>query len=354
MNGIKFNTKKLQFKTTKCNFFGQIITPEGMKIDDKEVEAIKQMKASKDKKALQSFQKMIRIGNKYLNNRRLIEHPIAYCNIPLNYLKRYSAKLTRLFEPLKPLLREEMEWTWNSSYQDVFDAIKEELSRTPVLAYFDRKAEHVIQTDASTKGLGAVLLQEGKPVIYVSRTLTPTEEHYSNIERELLGVVFAMKRLHNYVFGKPVRVQTDHKPLVIIWKKSIATARPRLQRLLLRLASYEIQVQHICGKDKSIANALSRVDPLSPKPLDSKQMDVIPVHHITSTVPATENRLDRTRVATTVDPALHQLRNYIFHSWPLQRQQLPGRLQHYWDYREELAVEDGLIFKAHRLVIPIH
>ena len=131
------------------------------------------MKAPKDKKALQSFQGMV------------------------NYLKRYSAKLTRLFEPLKPLLREEMEWTWDFSHQDAFDAVKEELSRTPVLAYFDRKAEHVIQTDASMKGLGAVLLQEGKPVIYVSRSLTPAEERYSNIERELLGVVFAMERLHN-------------------------------------------------------------------------------------------------------------------------------------------------------------
>ena len=150
------------------------------------------MKASQDKKALKSFQGMV------------------------NYLKRYSAKLTRLFEPLKPLLREEMEWTWDFSHQEAFDAIKEELSRTPVLAYFDRKAEHVIQTDASMKGLGAVLLQEGKLVIYVSGTLTPAEERYSNIEKELLGVVFAMERLHNYVFGEPVRVQPDHKLLEII------------------------------------------------------------------------------------------------------------------------------------------
>ena len=192
MNGIKFNPKKLQFKTTKCDFLGQPNTPEGIKVDDKKVEAIKQMKASQDKKALKSFQGMV------------------------NYLKRYSAKLTRLFEPLKPLLREEMEWTWDFSHQDAFDAIKEELSRTPVLAYFDRKAEHVIQTDASMKGLGAVLLQEGKPVIYVSGTLTPAEERYSNIEKELLGVVFAMERLHNYVFGEPVRVQPDHKLLEII------------------------------------------------------------------------------------------------------------------------------------------
>ena len=82
---IKFNPQKLQFKTTKCDFFGQIITPEGMKVEDRKVEAIKQMKVPKDKKALQSFQGMV------------------------NYLKRCSGKLTRLFEPLKPLLREERE-----------------------------------------------------------------------------------------------------------------------------------------------------------------------------------------------------------------------------------------------------
>ncbi|CAH3178308.1 unnamed protein product, partial [Porites lobata] len=61
--------------------------------------------------------------------------------------------------------------------------------------------------------------------------------------------------------------------------------------------------------------------------------------------------LDRTRIATTADPALNQLRHYIFHGWPLQRHQLPEQPQHYWNYREELAVEDGVIFKAHRLVI---
>ena len=134
MNGIKFDSKKLQFKTTKCNLFGQTIKPEDMKVDHKKVEAIKQMKETKDKKALQSFQEMV------------------------NYLKHYSARLIGLSKLLKPLLREEMEWTWDSSHQDALHAIKEELSRTPVLVYFDRKAEHVIQTDASMKGLGAVLL----------------------------------------------------------------------------------------------------------------------------------------------------------------------------------------------------
>ena len=106
------------------------------------------------------------------------------------------------------------------------------------------------------------------------------------------------------------------------------------------------------GKDNSIADALSRVDPLSPEPQDAKQMDAIPVHQITNAIPATDNRLDRTRIATTADPTLNQLRHLIVHCWPLQKRQLPEPVQHYWNYREEIAIEDGLIFKAHRLVIP--
>jgi len=129
-------------------------------------------------------------------------------------------------------------------------------------------------------------------------------------------------------------------------------ASPRLQRLLLRLARYEIQLGYIRGKDNSIADALNRVDPLSPEPQDAKQMDAIPVHQITNAIPATENPLDRTRIATTADPTLNQLRHYIFRGWPLQKRQLPEPVQHYWNYREELAIEDGLIFKAHCLVIP--
>ena len=140
MNGIKFNPKNLQFRSTKCEFFGHTLTPEGMKIDDRKVEAIKQTSAPKEKNGLQSFQVMV------------------------NYLKRYSVPLMKL----QPLLREDVEWTWDSTHQDAFDAIKEGLTKTPVLAYFNPKSNHVIQTDASLKGLDAVLLQEGRPVIYVS------------------------------------------------------------------------------------------------------------------------------------------------------------------------------------------
>lgn len=138
------------------------------------------------------------------------------------------------------------------------------------------------------------------------------------------------------------------KTIETIWKNGIVAASLRLQTLLLRPTRYEIQVEYISGKGNAVADTLIPVDPLSPKPMDAKQMDAIPVCQVTATVPATENRLDRTRVATCADPALSQLRHYKSHGWSLQKHQLPEQVQHYWSYREEFAV----IFNAHQPVIP--
>ena len=76
------------------------------------------------------------------------------------------------------------------------------------MTYFDKDKDHIIQTDASKTGFSAVLLQEGQPIVYASRALTDSEQRYSNIERKLLGVVFGLKRLHHYTFGKSITVDT--------------------------------------------------------------------------------------------------------------------------------------------------
>ena len=132
-------------------------------------------------------------------------------------------------EPLKELLRNDMLWCWESKHQEAFKAIKEELTKTPVLPFFNLKADHIIQMDGNMKGLGAVLLQKGRLGIYVSRMLTATETGYSNIKRELLSIVFRLESLHHYVSGSKVKVQTDPKPLIPIWEKPIAAASPQLQ-----------------------------------------------------------------------------------------------------------------------------
>ena len=160
-----------------------------------------------------------------------------------------------------------------------------------MLAYFDQSKASTIQSDASKKGLGAVVLQDDKPLIHALRAVTETEQCYSNIERELLSVAFALEKFHHYVYGYTATVQTDHKPLISVWKKSIVCNSPRLQRLLLRLSQYDVNIEYLKGKDNVVADALSRVSP-QPTPKEGEdEEDFIPVHMLTEEIPADSARI---------------------------------------------------------------
>ena len=100
----------------------------------------------------------------------------------VNYLKRFSPVLTELSEPPRRLQKCDTVWAWESEQQTAFEKIKTILTTHPVLTYFDKDKNHIIQIDASKTGLRVVLLQEGQPTVYASRALTDTEHRYSNIE----------------------------------------------------------------------------------------------------------------------------------------------------------------------------
>ena len=147
INGLKLNAIKLQFKSTDSKFFGHKLTPQGLKADEDKVEAIVQMQPPKTETEFKSFLGMV------------------------NYLGRYTAALAELQPLLDRLYMKDMAWRWDPEHQRAFDAIKTIISSLPVLAYFDQNKEPSIQCDASKKGLGAVLMQDGQPVVYISRTL---------------------------------------------------------------------------------------------------------------------------------------------------------------------------------------
>ena len=116
-----------------------------------------------------------------------------------------------------------------------------------------------IQCDASMKGLGAFLLQEGHPIMSVSRSLTKAEKNDVALELECLAIVFACQKFHHYIYGKHKLVETDHKPLEVITKKSILAAPRRLQRMLLQLQWYDLEIIYRPGKQQWIADILSRL-----------------------------------------------------------------------------------------------
>ena len=131
-----------------------------------------------------------------------------------------------------------------------------------VLKYYNVHEEVIIQCDASEVGLGATLLQNGQPIVYASCALSKTEQCYAQIEKECLAIVFACERFDHYIYVKDcITVQSDHKPLETIFKKPLLSAPKRLQRMLLRLQKYNLNVTYTRGKDLFIVDTLSRATP---------------------------------------------------------------------------------------------
>ena len=128
--------------------------------------------------------------------------------------------MSTITHPIRELLKLDVIFEWAEPQERAFHKVKEVLSKQPVLAYFDVAKPVTISCDASQSGLGAVILQENKPVAFATRALTDAETRYAQIEKELLVVVFSFNKFHQYVYGTEVTVESDHKPLEAITKSS--------------------------------------------------------------------------------------------------------------------------------------
>ena len=118
-------------------------------------------------------------------------------------------------------MQNDVAWLWGDAQEKAFTKLKVLLTQSPTLAYFDPSKQLDIQCDASKSGLGAALLQDGRPIAYASRALTDTETRYAVIEKEMLAIVFALEKWHQCTYCRPVTIYSDHKPLESITKKPL-------------------------------------------------------------------------------------------------------------------------------------
>ena len=102
-----------------------------------------------------------------------------------------------------------MEFELTESVHVAFSRTKEEISKNVTLPYFNPKSETTLQTNASKKGLGVVILQNSKPVMFASRALTGAEKNYQNLERECLATIWGMEKFHYFLYGKKFTLETD-------------------------------------------------------------------------------------------------------------------------------------------------
>ena len=195
--------------------------------------------------------------------------------------------------------------------QDVaFDKFKEAVTSALVFKYFDSSKPTEGSGDASSQGLGFVLTQEDHPVTHASRALAQAEQRYSQIEKELLAQVFGLEHNHQCVYGRKVILYTDHKPLVSISSKPLASKPNRLQRLFLRLQKYDAEIRYSPGREMYLAETLSRAS-LSVSPTDTQRSDTekeVESIHAVDYLAISEQQLSEIKQEKAKDPTLQTLK----------------------------------------------
>ena len=327
-NTLTLNLDKMQFRLPQVSFFGHQWSARGLSLDPKKIAAVKKMELPQDVETMRSFLGLV------------------------NYLNRFSPHLAELSEPLRQICRQNVEFELTESVCVAFSLTKEEISKNITLPYFNPKCSTTLQTDASKKGLGAVLLQNSRPVMFASRALTGSERNYQNLERECLATIWGMEKFHYFLYGKEFTLETDQKPLVLIYRKHMVEISQRIQRLVVRSFPYQpFDVQYKKGMEIPLADVLSRVTP-TPVEEDGIQLRIVTVNLITSNLPVSSTEIELIHEETSKDPTLTLLRHYIHMGWPNDCRMLPQDLHTFWNYREDLSMEDRLITKGARLLIP--
>ena len=189
-NNIKLNKDKTLFSQQEVLFFGHILSSKGIRADPEKIKAIRELPPPKNREDLQRILGMIK------------------------YMSKFIPNLSTENSVLRNLNRDDVEFEWTNKEQMILNNLKEIIAESKVSKFLELGKPITLETDASRKGLGAVLYQDNKPVYYASPTLRPAEENYAVIELEMKAIAFGCGRFDTFLVGNPnVIVYTDHKAL---------------------------------------------------------------------------------------------------------------------------------------------
>jgi hypothetical protein len=316
---LKLNAKKFAFGLTELSYVGHVLTSEGLKPDPNKVKAMMEMPTPTNKEELQ---RVLGVAT---------------------YLSKFIPNMSQVTAPMRKLLEKDVEFMWNKPQEESFNQLKHLITNAPVLTYFDVKKDCILSVDSSSYGVGAVLLQDGRPVAYASKSLTKAQTNYPQIEKEMLAICFGCDRFHQYIYGKSVVVESDHKPLEPIFKKQINQVPARLQLMLLKLSKYDLTVTWKPGKQLVIPDHLSR------SPLKDELSDE---YKVFLALEYKQTDLQEIATKTGEDQELSQVYDFVMNGWPSSVQGVPSEIRAYYHIRDEVTAMNGILFKGDRIVIP--
>ena len=330
---LRLQRRKCRFGVKSVIYLGHRIGSEGVQPTAEKVSAVENAPVPKNVKELQAWLGLI------------------------NYYSKFLKDLATILAPLYKLLKKEEKWDWGREQQQAFQTGKDLLKSPITLAHFDESAPVILACDASPWGLGCVLsivdrhLGE-RPVAFYSRSLSQTEQRYSQTDREGLAVIAGVRRFHYYLAGRQFSIRTDHKPLLGMLgeDKPISTmASPRVTRWALLLSGYKYKLEYVPGTKQGHCDGLSRL----PLPSDSSELptpaETVHLMEFVDSSPVTASCI---RTFTARDPVLSVVLQYTRDGWPTTGLLNPELVQ--FRRREgELSTHEGCLLWGSRVVVPV-
>ncbi|RVW98093.1 Transposon Ty3-I Gag-Pol polyprotein [Vitis vinifera] len=221
---------KSEFWLTEVNFLGHVVSEAGIAVDHSKVEAVQEWQRPTNVFEVRSFLGLA------------------------GYYRRFVEDFSRIAAPMTRLTRKGVKFDWNEECENAFQELKRKLTTAPVLTAPISGELFMIYCDASTVGLGCVLMQQGKVVAYASRQLKQHERNYPAHDLELAAVVFALKTWRHYLYGEKFEVYSDHKSLKYIFTQKDLNSRQR--RWMETLEDYDFALHYHPGKANVVADAL--------------------------------------------------------------------------------------------------
>ncbi|CAH8601572.1 unnamed protein product [Schistosoma rodhaini] len=337
--GFQLQKEKCQFMLDSVKYLGYIFDKDGRRPDPDNINAIKNMPTPTDVTTLRSFLGMI------------------------GYYSMFVPQMYKLRHPLNQLLMANAKWHWTKECQYSFDEIKRILSSKLLLTHYNPNLEIIVAADASNYGIGAVISHrfpdgKEKPIAHVSRTLNPAERKYSQIEKEGLAIVFAVKKFHKMIYGRRFTLLTDHKPLLSIFgsKSGIpAYTANRLQRWAITLLAYDFRILYKSTEKFGQADVLSRLIANQKQESEDSIIATISleedIHQILQVaIKATPLSAEDIRRYTQEDGELKRIISYLEHGWPSHIDN--KNIEQYAHRRNSLSLVDGCLMFGNRVIVP--
>lgn len=341
--GFKIKLEKSKFGLDEITYLGCVINKNGIKPDPKKVEAIKEMTAPANITELRSF-----LGT-------------------INFYCKFISGIHKLRAPLDELLRKDVTWNWSNTHQRAFEQLKKSLSSEMILTHYNPRLDIIVSADASNKGLGACIQHRMsdnsiRPIAYAARSLKDPEKKYSQIEKEALGIIFAVNKFHKYIFGRKFKLKTDHKPLLAIFgnKKGIPVyTANRLQRWAINLLAYDFDIDYINTESFAYVDSLSRLINQTTANDDDYVIAAIDFEAninqiINKNIEAIPVKNDQLKHAYLRDNSMQRLIELISSDWKNNEKIIKDdtEFSQYYNRRELLSTSNEFVLFGDRIVIP--